>query len=159
MVRNFKATGEITMKNEQNESISKEEDDSTLKIKYISQVRYLYTKEMYDTIKKSPLSFITRLLKRDPIVKVSFNLIRRYYIDREGQEIPDSRTTLYLTSSRKNNEKSKQKRVSEFYKFDFCMKCDEVKPPRSHHCSVCGKCILKMDHHCPFIGNCIGLHN
>ena len=34
-----------------------------------------------------------------------------------------------------------------------------VKPDRSHHCSVCNKCILKMDHHCPYVNNCIGHKN
>lgn len=43
--------------------------------------------------------------------------------------------------------------------FTFCDKCQQVKPPRAHHCQVCGKCIIKMDHHCPFIGNCIGIGN
>lgn len=30
----------------------------------------------------------------------------------------------------------------------ICKKCIKPKPPRTHHCSVCNKCILKMDHHC-----------
>nr|CAD7261911.1 unnamed protein product [Timema shepardi] len=30
----------------------------------------------------------------------------------------------------------------------ICKKCIAPKPPRTHHCSVCNKCILKMDHHC-----------
>jgi len=30
----------------------------------------------------------------------------------------------------------------------ICKKCISPKPPRTHHCSVCRKCILKMDHHC-----------
>jgi len=49
--------------------------------------------------------------------------------------------------------------VKGFYCFKYCKKCEEVKPPRAHHCSLCGKCIMKMDHHCPWTGNCIGLLN
>ena len=41
----------------------------------------------------------------------------------------------------------------------FCRSCLMVKPDRSHHCSVCNKCVLKMDHHCPYVNNCIGLKN
>ena len=40
-----------------------------------------------------------------------------------------------------------------------CTKCDCVKPPRAHHCSICGQCVLGMDHHCPWMNNCIGLYN
>ncbi|TFK70934.1 zf-DHHC-domain-containing protein [Pluteus cervinus] len=39
----------------------------------------------------------------------------------------------------------------------WCRKCWMPKPERAHHCSVCGRCVLKMDHHCPWLGsNCIG---
>uniref|UniRef100_A0A6P7GY48 Palmitoyltransferase n=1 Tax=Diabrotica virgifera virgifera TaxID=50390 RepID=A0A6P7GY48_DIAVI len=30
----------------------------------------------------------------------------------------------------------------------ICKKCISPKPPRTHHCSACNRCILKMDHHC-----------
>ena len=40
-----------------------------------------------------------------------------------------------------------------------CGKCKGPKPLRSHHCSVCNKCVLKMDHHCPWIMNCVGHKN
>ncbi|KAI9290604.1 zf-DHHC-domain-containing protein [Neoconidiobolus thromboides FSU 785] len=41
----------------------------------------------------------------------------------------------------------------------FCRKCNFDKPDRTHHCSICGECILKMDHHCPWINSCVGYHN
>jgi len=45
------------------------------------------------------------------------------------------------------------------YAPNWCQKCHHWKPPRSHHCSQCGICTLRMDHHCPFTGTCIGLKN
>jgi len=66
----------------------------------------------------------------------------------------------------------------------FCQKCQAFKPPRSHHCRVCqrcvlrmvslstlvtlgtldtldslGRCVLRMDHHCPYTNNCVGHNN
>ncbi|MED6122782.1 hypothetical protein PIB30_043159 [Stylosanthes scabra] len=40
-----------------------------------------------------------------------------------------------------------------------CDKCYGYKPPRTHHCRVCKKCVLKMDHHCVWINNCVGYWN
>jgi hypothetical protein len=37
--------------------------------------------------------------------------------------------------------------------FRWCGKCQCYKPPRSHHCSQCRRCILKMDHHCNILSN------
>lgn len=41
----------------------------------------------------------------------------------------------------------------------FCKKCQKERPLRTHHCSTCGRCVLKMDHHCPWIFNCVGFNN
>ncbi|CAJ0933071.1 unnamed protein product, partial [Mesorhabditis belari] len=44
-------------------------------------------------------------------------------------------------------------------RLQWCRICDGYKPPRSHHCSKCGRCVLKMDHHCLWINNCVGHRN
>lgn len=41
----------------------------------------------------------------------------------------------------------------------YCDKCCTYKPPRTHHCRVCKRCVLKMDHHCVWINNCVGYWN
>lgn len=41
----------------------------------------------------------------------------------------------------------------------FCKKCQSPKPDRTHHCSTCKRCVLKMDHHCPWLATCVGLYN
>ncbi len=41
----------------------------------------------------------------------------------------------------------------------FCKRCRAFKPQRAHHCSICGRCIVKMDHHCPWVNNCVGIGN
>lgn len=39
----------------------------------------------------------------------------------------------------------------------WCKKCWAPKPERTHHCSYCKRCVLKMDHHCPWLANnCVG---
>ncbi|KAF2356494.1 Palmitoyltransferase DHHC domain [Trinorchestia longiramus] len=40
-----------------------------------------------------------------------------------------------------------------------CAPCENVAPPRSRHCGICGCCVLKREHHCIFTGCCIGLYN
>lgn len=40
-----------------------------------------------------------------------------------------------------------------------CKKCNSIKPPHSHHCSICKHCIAHMDHHCPWVNNCVGYYN
>jgi hypothetical protein len=41
----------------------------------------------------------------------------------------------------------------------ICHKCNCVKIPRAHHCSLCQRCVMRMDHHCPWVNNCVGLKN
>lgn len=41
----------------------------------------------------------------------------------------------------------------------YCDRCKCIKPDRTHHCSICQECVLKMDHHCPWVNNCVGYSN
>jgi len=41
----------------------------------------------------------------------------------------------------------------------MCSQCQTYKPPLSHHCRICNRCISRMDHHCPWMNNCIGSGN
>ena len=38
----------------------------------------------------------------------------------------------------------------------WCRICWAPKPDRTHHCSSCGRCVLRMDHHCPWVSQCVG---
>jgi len=44
-------------------------------------------------------------------------------------------------------------------KATMCKQCSRPRPERSHHCALCGVCIMRLDHHCPWINNCVGFGN
>ena len=56
---------------------------------------------------------------------------------------------------KKNNNLNKKTKIY----WRKCKYCKEIKPLRTHHCSLCGTCVMKMDHHCPWINNCVGQNN
>ncbi|CAF1258400.1 unnamed protein product [Rotaria magnacalcarata] len=41
----------------------------------------------------------------------------------------------------------------------YCFLCRCIKPDRAHHCSLCGKCVLRYDHHCPWTNSCVSYAN
>lgn len=49
--------------------------------------------------------------------------------------------------------------VNSMGELRYCKKCRCRKPDRAHHCSTCGRCVLKMDHHCPWLATCVGMYN
>jgi hypothetical protein len=67
---------------------------------------------------------------------------------------------------------SQEKEINEYYginsinnptvtpaRLSDCKYCKQPKVIRSHHCTICGYCVMKMDHHCPWINNCVGQNN
>lgn len=63
-----------------------------------------------------------------------------------------------------NKMKQESKKSSTFETFPsnewtFCKKCNVHRPPRTHHCSTCKRCIIGFDHHCVWVNNCIGYNN
>jgi len=46
-----------------------------------------------------------------------------------------------------------------YEQLSMCSQCQTFKPPASHHCRICNRCISKMDHHCPWMNNCVGAGN
>lgn len=68
-------------------------------------------------------------------------------------DINTNNTNINNTNASNNN--NNQTETARYW----CRRCDREKPPRSHHCSICNECILRMDHHCPWINNCVGFRN
>lgn len=46
-----------------------------------------------------------------------------------------------------------------FVGWTYCYGCQTNAPPRSYHCAICNRCVLKRDHHCIYTGRCIGYFN
>ena len=75
------------------------------------------------------------------------------FSESQGEEIIDDE----LLSVRDLSDAEFKVVLSKFIK--MCDTCNTVKPPRTHHCSQCKRCVIRMDHHCVWIANCVGLHN
>jgi palmitoyltransferase ZDHHC3/7/25 len=54
---------------------------------------------------------------------------------------------------------SQRSQAQQQLKLSMCSQCQTFKPPHSHHCRICNRCISRMDHHCPWMNNCIGASN
>ncbi len=74
--------------------------------------------------------------------------------DSESEDI-SSTTSISSTSSSSSSSSASATLLAST---PACRACGP-KPPRTHHCSVCDTCVLRMDHHCPWIDTCVGARN
>ncbi|KAA0201454.1 hypothetical protein HAZT_HAZT004461 [Hyalella azteca] len=69
------------------------------------------------------------------------------------------RTKSFIEKCTGNSEISPGLSHSECRHLRYCPSCKIYKPERSHHCSLCDRCIHQRDHHCFFLGTCVGGYN
>ncbi|GAA5989046.1 hypothetical protein JCM11641_002307 [Rhodosporidiobolus odoratus] len=79
---------------------------------------------------------------------------------REEQALLDGQEETGALGDTGHGSKHRAIQVKSDGKARFCRKCCVFKPDRSHHCSTCRRCVLKLDHHCPWLGGgCVGWAN
>ena len=61
---------------------------------------------------------------------------------KKGQPLTDLRN-VYHHQSRRSHGSS------------YCVRCLVWRPPKSHHCATCQRCVRHFDHHCALLGRCI----
>lgn len=98
-------------------------------------------------------SFFKTMFTEPDGVPVEFRVPRETHSDDESVEMPGTNAVLEfaddlpIVTCTNNGD------------IRLCGTCRTIKPDRSHHCRVCGKCILKMDHHCVWLNNCVSYSN
>jgi hypothetical protein len=101
---------------------------------------------------------------------ISFGVMFNYIMacSTRGGAVPQSFVEAAAVEERRREEQAEARghstkghtfRGQPYHHVPWCRTCDKAKPPRTHHCSLCGTCVLKMDHHCPWINGCVGYHN
>ena len=108
--------------------------------------KFLISVELFLTIFNNILSIIVKPGNVEDIRKSKYYKSHSPYYSDELK---------FPLSFIRNNKLNKNNKVN----WRVCKYCNEIKPLRTHHCSLCGTCIMKMGHHCPWINNCIGQNN
>jgi len=136
----------------------------------------IMTASFYMTTRHSPIRFTIHLVMAYTLSLLALTSLVICVVRDPGSLTPrrkkqsdmriedqESRQAL-LNSADAGDEQDEDERVPTAAEIDelavggrWCRHCWRARPERAHHCSTCGKCILKMDHHCPWLGgNCVG---
>ena len=91
--------------------------------------------------------------------KIKFFIIPIFYFNTIMIIISHILCTITSSAVIHNNNKKKNEDNEKLINDEICKKCNSIKNIRTHHCSECKVCIIKMDHHCPWIVNCVGEKN
>jgi len=57
------------------------------------------------------------------------------------------------------NERTRREMGTPDAPLSMCSQCQTFKPPFTHHCRICNRCISRMDHHCPWVSEMTVLNN
>lgn len=77
-----------------------------------------------------------------------------------GAPMPDPADPAPLDTS-DDTQRVRERRLPDgsTWKQKWCLDCLLWRPHRCGHCSMCGRCVLRLDHHCGFMGTCVGERN
>jgi len=88
----------------------------------------------------------TRTLLTDP------GAVPASYMPQTGADPTTNNTATTTHNAATNNTTPHRRRVG-------CRRCGGAKPPRTHHCSVVDRCVLRFDHYCPWVFAAVGHFN
>lgn len=121
----------------------------------ISSIGYCWFMVIVPTVFANPILFIVHIFLG---VFVVFNVLFNYIqtIRTEAGAVPQ----VWLDQMQQDTDVMENLRKEDSQMWSkFCRKCKVAKPPRTHHCHICDRCVTRMDHHCPWVNNCVGYNN
>lgn len=116
---------------------------------------------MYGSILSKITGFDYRKLKVQPIKQVTKEISEEDASTTDGSKKAERPRITEVENVIQYNDQltARELTMLESIFLKTCKKCDCIKVPMSHHCSICKSCISRMDHHCPWVNNCVGYYN